>query len=138
MKKLELRAGYMNENEKRDFYRELFSLAIAIALQNLLLALIGASDALMLGRLNQNAVAAVSLANQISFIMNLFIGALVGGGGVLVAQYWGKGDRRTITNLLCLTIKIGFCISLLFFALAYFCPEALLRQKNIKVFGRVL
>lgn len=66
--------------EKKVFYKELFGLAIPIGMQNLLVALIGASDALMLGRLTQDAVAAVSLANQIAFIMNLFSGAIVGGG----------------------------------------------------------
>lgn len=73
-------------SERSNFYKELFSLAVPIGLQNLLVALIGASDALMLGRLTQDAVAAVSLANQIAFVMNLFIGAVVGGGGVLIAQ----------------------------------------------------
>lgn len=48
----------MPPREKREFYRELFSLAVPVGLQNLLVALIGASDALMLGRLNQDAVAA--------------------------------------------------------------------------------
>lgn len=54
-------------SERSNFYKELFSLAVPIGLQNLLVALIGASDALMLGRLTQDAVAAVSLANQIAF-----------------------------------------------------------------------
>ena len=75
----------MNQAEKRAFYKELTALAIPLGLQNLLIALIGATDALMLGRLSQEAVAAVSLANQISFVMNLFIGAVVGGGSALIA-----------------------------------------------------
>ena len=83
----------MDLSEKKEFYKELFSLAIPISIQNLLIALIGATDALMLGRLTQDAVAAVSLANQIVFIMNLFIGAVVGGGGGLIAQYWGTDDK---------------------------------------------
>ena len=73
--------------DSKGFYKALFSLAIPIGLQNLLVALIGASDALMLGRLTQDAVSAVSLANQIAFIMNLFSGAIVGGGSALLAQY---------------------------------------------------
>lgn len=113
--------------EKREFYKELFSLAIPIGLQNLLVALIGASDALMLGRLTQNAVAAVSLANQIVFIMNLFIGAVVGGGGALIAQYWGKGDRAMVKNLFCMVLKWSFAISFVFFALAIFVPELLMQ-----------
>ena len=50
---------------RNQFLKELTALAIPLALQNLLNALVGASDALMLGRLTQDAIAAVSLANQI-------------------------------------------------------------------------
>lgn len=120
-------SAQMNPEEKKDFYRELFSLAIPIGLQNLLVALIGASDALMLGRLSQEAVAAVSLANQISFIMNLFIGSIVGGGGVLIAQYWRKNDRTMAKNLFCMLMKWAFGISFVFFALAMFAPHWLMR-----------
>lgn len=117
----------MGAVEKKNFYRELFALAIPIGLQNLLVALIGATDALMLGRLTQDAVSAVSLANQIAFIMNMFVGALVGGGGALIAQYWGKGDRGMVKNLFCMLIKWAFVISLTFFALAMLVPELLMR-----------
>lgn len=109
--------------DQREFYKELISLAVPIGLQNLLIALIGATDALMLGRLTQDAVAAVSLANQVAFVMNLFIGAVVGGGGALIAQYWGKGDRAMVRNIFCMMVKWSAAISLLFFSLAMFCPR---------------
>ena len=117
----------MNKSEKREFYKELFSLAIPIGLQNLLIALIGATDALMLGRLTQDSVAAVSLANQIAFIMSLFISTIVGGGGVLIAQYWGKGDKVMTKNIFCMMLKWAVGISFVFFALAMFAPRALMR-----------
>lgn len=113
--------------ETKEFLKELCALAIPIGLQNLLVALIGASDALMLGRLTQDAVSAVSLANQIAFIMNLFIGAVVGGGGVLIAQYFGKGDRDMVKNLFCFLIKLSLGISFIFFALAMLTPGQLMR-----------
>lgn len=116
----------MRHLEKKEFYKELFALAIPIGLQNLLVALIGASDALMLGRLTQDSVAAVSLANQIVFIMNLFIGAVVGGGGALIAQYWGKGDRDMVKNLFCMILKWSLAISFVFFALTMVIPEQLM------------
>ncbi|MBQ8639037.1 MAG: MATE family efflux transporter [Lachnospiraceae bacterium] len=116
----------MNPTEKKEFYKELLSLAIPIGLQNLLVALIGATDALMLGRLAQDAVSAVSLANQIVFIMNLFIGSVVG-GGVLIAQYWGKDDKQMVKNLFCMILKWSFGISCVFFALAMLIPEQLMR-----------
>lgn len=113
--------------QENDFYKELLSFAVPIGLQNLLVALIGASDALMLGRLTQDAVSAVSLANQIAFIMNLFSGAVVGGGGALLAQYWGKGDRIMVKNLFCMLMKWVFGISFVFSMLALFAPETLMR-----------
>lgn len=120
-------AVFESPTEKREFYKELLSLAIPIGLQNLLVALIGATDALMLGRLTQDSVAAVSLANQIAFVMNLFVGVVVGGGGVLIAQYWGKNDKVMVKNLFCMILKWATAISFVFFALAMCIPEKLMR-----------
>jgi putative MATE family efflux protein len=81
----------------------------------------------MLGRLTQDAVSAVSLANQVAFIMSLFSGAVVGGGGVLIAQYSGKSDRLMVKRLFCMILKWSFYVSCAFFLLAMFVPEALMR-----------
>ena len=44
----------------KEFYSKLWNLALPIALQNLMLALVAAADALMLGRVDQNTMSAVS------------------------------------------------------------------------------
>lgn len=119
--------GVLSAAKKKDFYRELMTLAVPIGLQNLLTALIGATDALMLGRLDQDAVSAVSLANQIVFILNLFIGSVVGGGGVLIAQYCGKNNKEMMKNLFCMILKWSFAISTIFFVTAMLIPEGLMR-----------
>lgn len=113
--------------DKKAFNKELLALALPIGLQNLLTALTGATDALMLGRLTQDAVSAISLANQIAFIMSLFSGCVVGSGGVLLAQYWGKGDERMVRNLFSMNLRWSFCINLIFFLLAQLMPETLMR-----------
>lgn len=111
---------------KDDFRKELMTIALPVALQNLMLALVGASDALMLGRFSQNAVSAVSLANQISFIMNLFTASVVGGCGILITQYYGKKDYDTIKKLMSIGIKLCAAISLIFFFGAFFFSENLM------------
>ncbi len=78
--------------KKKNFNRELVTLAVPLALQQLLTALVGATDALVLGRLTQESIAAGSLANQISFVLSLFVTTVTGAAGILIAQYWGKGD----------------------------------------------
>ncbi len=116
----------MTQDQKKAFRKELLSLAVPLALQNLLHALVGASDALMLGRLNQASIAAVSLANQISFVMSLFTGAIVGGAGVLVAQYWGKKDYLNARRFFAMSIRYVIGISLVFSFAAVFFPAELI------------
>ena len=122
-----IRKNSFKQLEDKNFYRELFALAIPIGLQNLLIALIGATYAFMLGRFSQDAVAAVSLANQVVFILNLFLGAITGTGGVFLAQYWGKDDKKMVRNLFCMTIKWSVFSSLFFFAAAMIFPELLMK-----------
>ena len=116
----------MNALEKKKFNKELMTLAIPLALQNLLNALVGASDALMLGRLTQDAIAAVSLANQISFVMSLFNGAVIGAVSVLIAQYWGKKDYLNAKRFLGMAVRYVAAISFVFFLLAFTIPEKLM------------
>lgn len=56
------------ESEKRIFYRKLWGLVFPIAIQNLMTALVSASDAFMLGFVSQTSLSAVSLATQIQFV----------------------------------------------------------------------
>ncbi len=96
------------------FNRKLVSLAIPIALQSLMLAAVAAADAIMLGRLNQNSMAAVSLATQIQFVMNMFLSSVVAAGSILGSQYWGKGDLRSLHDIFNLMLRLCFLIDLLF------------------------
>ena len=84
------------EIDKREFYGKLKKLALPIAFQSLMLAAVAACDALMLGRVAQDQMTAVSLATQIQFVQNMFLMAATAAGSILGAQYWGKGDRETV------------------------------------------
>ncbi len=113
----------MNNNEKKIFNDKLRALAIPLALQNLLNALVGASDALMLGRLNQDSIAAVSLANQLFFVMILFTGSITGAAGILIAQYWGKKDYKNAGRFLAMSIRYSVLTGLVFFVAALIFSE---------------
>ena len=115
------------KEEKKEFYRKLFALVLPLALQNLMTALVSASDALMLGMLDQSSLSSVSLATQVQFVLNLFYAALTIGTTVLAAQYWGKGDREAVERVLAIVLKSSMVISLVFFLAAFFCPHLLMR-----------
>lgn len=115
------------KTEKTIFYKNLLALVFPIAVQNLMTAFVSASDALMLGFLNQTALSAVSLATQVQFVLNLFFAALTIGTTVLAAQYWGKHDTEAVEKVLCIALKLSFLISLVFFATAFFFPRILMQ-----------
>lgn len=108
------------------FYGKLWKLTVPIAVQSLMLASVAAADAIMLGRVEQNAMAAVSLATQIQFIQNMVLGAIVAGLVILGAQYWGKGDKKTINDLFCMSIRLAGVTSILFFIGCIFFPRWLM------------
>lgn len=108
------------------FSRKLVSLALPIAFQNLMLALVAAADALMLGRFNQNAMAAVSLATQVQFVQNILLWGIVSGVGVLGAQYWGKGDRVVMGRIFGISIRQTLWICVLCFIACRCFPEKLM------------
>lgn len=112
--------------DDRRFYVKLWKLAVPIALQSLMLALVAAADALMLGSVEQNAMSAVSLATQIQFIQNMVLAAIVAGVVVLGAQYWGKGDVKTINDLFCMSLRLAGAVSFVFFAGCMFFPRYLM------------
>lgn len=114
-------------DENKKFYRTLFTIVLPIAFQNLMSALVSASDAFMLGMLSQEALSAVSLATQIQFVLSLFYAALTIGTTIMAAQYWGKGDRFAVEQVLSLATKLSFVISFIFFLVAFFSPGLLMR-----------
>lgn len=100
---------------KKELNKRILSLTVPIALQQLLLTAVSAGDSLMLGFVDEEAMAAVSLAANIEFIESLFLSALIGGATVISAQYWGKGEREPIERIFGLILRLGAVISGLFF-----------------------
>ncbi len=112
--------------DKKEFYKTLTRLALPIALQSLMLASVAAGDALMLGKVAQNEMTAVSLATQIQFVQNMFLGAVTGAGAILGAQYWGKGDRHTLEDLFNMILRFCGMVSVLFFLACELIPGPLM------------
>lgn len=115
------------DERKRSLRKEIVRLAFPIALQQFMTALVGACDAIMLGKLSQDAMSAVSLATQVTFVFNLFMFAFMAGENMFVAQYYGKGDYTGISQVFSLVTKICGCIAVVFLVGTLFFPEQLMR-----------
>jgi putative efflux protein, MATE family len=114
-------------DEKKHFYKLVFSLVLPMALQNLINVGVSASDVILLGKLSDTALSASSLAGQIQFILSLIFFGLTSGAAVLTAQYWGKKDIRTIEKLLAVTLRFALVAAFLFTIAALTFPTSLMR-----------
>ena len=118
----------MKDNFLKDkvFLRKLVQLALPIAFQSLMLASVAAADAIMLGSIEQNSMAAVSLATQIQFIQNMVLMAIVAATSVLGAQYWGKKDKKTMNEIFCMSLRLNGITSIVFFVACVFFPRVMM------------
>ena len=112
--------------EKRQFYKMVFALVLPIALQNLINVGVTAADVIMLGMVGETALSAGSLANQVSFILNLLMFGMSSGAAVLTAQYWGKKDTATIEKVLGISMRLAIVAGLVFMAASLLIPRQLM------------
>ena len=113
--------------DRREFRRKLTSLILPITFQQFMLAVVSASDALMVGAIGQDLLSAVSLASQITFVYNLFLMAMTIGTSMFAAQYWGKGDKDAVERILGIVLRSSMSVSFVFFFAATFLPGLLMR-----------
>lgn len=109
------------------FYKSVFALVIPMALQNLINVGVTAADVIMLGKVGEKVLSGASLAGQVQYIMTLFLFGLTSGATVLTAQYWGKGDKKTIEKILGLGMRAAILVTAIFTAAALSVPGHLVR-----------
>lgn len=125
---------------EKNFYRNIFAIAIPIALQNLITLGTSMMDTVMLGRADNTGIllSASSLANQPFFILQVLTFGLASGSSVLCAQYWGKGDIKPIKDIFAFVLKIAIAVGIIFGSAVLLFPEKVmgLYSNNAEVIMR--
>ena len=109
------------------FYKDLWIIALPIALQQLVTSSLNMVDTLMVGKVGVDAVAAVGVSNQYYFLLNMVMFGIYSGGMVYFAQFWGKKEIRNIHRLLGFTLVLGIGLAAIFTGLALLIPEQIIR-----------
>ena len=112
---------------ERSFYRDLFALAIPLALQSLFMQGVNTVDSIMLGQLGETQLSAVTIGLEPFNIVAGIVRGLSLGGALLIAQYWGKEDRDSIKKVMAISTKAGVLIGLVCLALVEIFPTQVLR-----------
>ncbi len=122
------------------FYRRLLLLALPIALQNIITFSVGLVDNIMVGSLGETAISGVYICNQIQTMLQMLV---VGCGAaliVLAAQYWGKGDEKSVKNIIGIALKFVLICAGLLWIVVFFSPYRLfgLFTDNRQVLGQAV
>ena len=113
---------------EKGFVRELRGLMLPIAFQQFMLAAVSASDAVMLGMLNQDAMAGISLASQVQFVFSLYLSAMTIGASIFAAQYWGNGNLDAVERILGVVLRFTMPVSAGFTLITALAPQAVMRM----------
>ncbi len=116
-------------NDKR-FWRNAFKLAFPVAVQNMLFSSFTLIDTLLVSTLGDVTLAAVGMAGQWSWLMNMIFFGTCSATGVFVAQYWGVKDEERIHKTLGIALSITLFVSFVFFLLSFFLPSQVIGMFN--------
>ncbi len=108
------------------YLSQIFKLMIPIALQNLVLTSLNLIDTIMVGQLGDIAIAGCGIANQIYFLLNLFVFGVTSATAIFSSQFWGAKDYDKIKLATATAFKIVFIFVLFFELISFIFPEFLI------------
>lgn len=110
----------------KEFYSLILKIAVPISLQNLITFLVGMMDTVMLGKLGEVELSASALGNQLFFIFMITGFGIANGANVMIAQYWGRGDEKTIRSIFSFVYKLSLALGIIFGLAALLVPSTVM------------
>lgn len=112
--------------QPKGFYSGVFAIMIPMILQNLITQTVAFADTFMVGMLGQDYLAAVTTATAPFFIIMVLMMGIQSGAGILIAQYWGKGNTNAINRVLGVGFYFSFIFSFIGAMIVFLFPEFIL------------
>ncbi len=111
----------------KTFYKTVCAIAIPIALQGLITSGVNMMDTIMIGKVGETELSAVSLANQFIAIFHIFCMGIGMGASVLVARYYGMKDKKGLKGTVSVMLRLCLILSALFSVATAICPELIMK-----------
>ncbi len=111
--------------------RSLLSLAVPIAVANILQAAYQLIDAYWVGRLGGTAVAAVSVSTPVMFLTIGLGAGLALAGSTLIAQYFGAGNQEMVDHVAGQTLLMIVIVSIVLGGAGFMLAPMLLRLMGV-------
>lgn len=119
----------------KKFLKTIVMLAIPITMQSFVTSSLNLVDNVMVGKLGEEAIASVGLANQYIFIFTLCIIGINAGASIFMSQFWGKKDISNVKTTLGLDIILSVLTAMIFMLGALIFPVQIMNilSKDIQV-----
>lgn len=109
-----------------DYFPNVRKIAIPIIVQQFTFSALNMLAVVFVGQKGEVSVAAVGLAGQLAFLLNLVHFGIISGAAMFTAQFWGRNDVPNLRRVLGLCLMLAIAASLIFFTLAQFLPAQIL------------
>jgi putative MATE family efflux protein len=110
----------------RDYFVQVRNLALPIIAQQLMFSLLNMVGVVFVGQKGEAAVAAVGLAGQVSFLLNLVHFGIISGSAMFTAQFWGNRDLANLRRVLGMSLALAITTAWIFLAISQAAPEVFL------------
>lgn len=110
-----------------EYFSQISKIAVPIIIQQLMFSGLNMLAVVFVGQKGDASVAAVGLAGQIAFLLNLVHFGIISGAAMFTAQFWGRRDIPNLRRVLGLCLILAVSASLIFFALSQLLPAQILR-----------
>lgn len=97
------------------FYRHLIAVSMPLILQQLVTASVQIVDNVMVGRLGETAIGAVSVVNQLFFVVIITTFGVISGSTIYMAQYFGAKNQTKLNQTYRITLYAALLVAMIAF-----------------------
>jgi len=117
----------IDQYRDREYFSEVRKIAVPIIIQQLMFAGLNMLGVVLVGQKGETSVAAVGLAGQVAFLLQLVHFGIISGAAMFTAQFWGRQDVPNLKRVLGLSLILAISASGIFFLLAQLIPTQILQ-----------
>jgi len=118
-----VKGGWREFFPEKAFWLKVLRFSIPVAMQNMSSAVLGIIDVSIISNMGETAVAAVSLANQLFYIVSLITFGITSGASVYLARQYGEKNPKRLRETFSLTVLFSLLINTLIMLFCLFFPR---------------
>ena len=111
----------------KNFYKTVALVAVPIAMQSLITVGVNMMDTIMVGRVGETELSAVSLANTFINIYHILCMGLSMGASVLVSRFFGMRNQTDMKKSVAIMLRLTVAIATLFVLFTLFAPRTIMK-----------